>query len=209
MKWNKTSWNHVFIQNKIDAVKQQWLKLWLTEFFKLKNIVGRLLTVLIGSIIFVTTYFVLRKNGLEGWYGNPIFNKGSAYGSGSQWPTWTVYFLKSLVTLMMLAAFFIFNKWYCYVPVWVVVINSLCIIIDKALILPDDIIYLYSPYDLSNKYHTVVDYFHFPKYVNNIGDIFIISFSVISVISMIISIVKSDIFKDDEKKKEDEVTHEA
>ncbi len=49
----------------------------------LKNILGRLITVILGSIIFSVIYFVLRQKGLDGAYGVPQFNPGSAFGSGS------------------------------------------------------------------------------------------------------------------------------
>ncbi len=207
MKLNSEFLNTVLFQEKIEKIKKEWFKKWLLSFCSLKNIIGRLATIILGSIIFCVIYFVLRQNGLEGAYGKPAFNQGSAFGSGSGWAVWTIYLIKALVSLLFFVSFFIFNKWYCYVPLWCVFINALCILIDKGMVIPDT----YLPVNSSLRYDTVVDYFHFPTFVNNIGDIFIIVFACISVLTITVYLVRSEWFQDKEDKDEGlavEVKHE-
>ncbi len=204
MQINKTHLNKVLFEEKINNLKSNSFKKWAINFMTLKNIYGRLLTILIGSIFFSVIYFVLRQNGLDGDYGKPVFNKGSAFGSGSEWAGWTIYFIKGLVAFLFFVSFFIFNKWYCYVSVWGVFINSLCIIIDKSLVIPEAYMVKYG-YAMYYRYDTVVDYFHFTTFVNNIGDIFIIVFASLSVITIIYYLLKSDWFKDSQDKNKNEV----
>ena len=60
-------------------------------------------------------------------------------------------------------------------------------------------------YAMYYRYDTVVDYFHFTTFVNNIGDIFIIVFASLSVITIIYYLLKSDWFKDSQDKNKNEV----
>ncbi len=195
MNLYKTQLNKVLCQDKISKIKSSGLRRWATDFMTLKNILGRLLTVVLGTFVFCLIYFVLRQKGLEGAYGALVFNQGSAFGSGASWAPWTVYLIKSLVAILFFVSFFIFNKWYCYTSLWFVFINALCILIDKAMVVPIE----YAK-TASNMYDTVVDYFDFGSFVNNIGDIFIIIFACTSVVGITVYLVNSDWFKDDEPK---------
>ncbi len=206
MKVNNELLNKVLLTSKIDKIKSKCIKNWLTDFMTVKNVLGRLATIVFGSIFFCVIYFVLRQKGLDGAYGIVQFNHGSAFGSGSDWAPWAIYLTKSLVALMFLISFLIFNKWYCYVSLWFVFINALCIIIDKSLVIPDQYANLYR-HNPSLKYDSVVDYFHFKTFVNNIGDIFIITFACTSVLSITVYLIRSEWFRDSDKATTNEVAH--
>ena len=207
MKFNTEVLNKVLLESKITNIKSNSIKKWATNFMSLKNILCRTLTIILSSIIFCVIYFVLRQKGLDGAYGNPVFNKGSAFGSGADWDGWTIYLIKSLVAILFFISFFIFNKWYCYIPLWCVFINALCIIIDKSIVVPEIYVLRYYPHHIDYRFDTVVDYFHFSTFVNNIGDIFIIIFACVSVLSITVFLIKSDWFKENNDNDHKEITN--
>lgn len=192
---NKIDINKVLFSKRLNNINLIFLKNWCLNFFQVKNLLIRIFSFILVLILSNVLFFVLRKNALENFYSQPIFNTGAGFSFGSDWPIWSIYFIKSIFSMLFLVLSFIFNKWYVYIPFFVISVNSWLNIIDKLVV--DD--YMGVKY-----YHAVVDYFYWNiGFTNNIADTLIVSFFIVLVLVLIVETIKT-INKKDDKGQNDE-----
>lgn len=172
----------IYFRNFIDKQKNHHVKEWLNNFFNKKNFLIRICLWSFTLIVFSIIFFVLRANALKGWYGEPIFNTGSAFGISSNMPIWVNYFIKIIVSLIFLFLAILFNNFYINTCFWIVFINSMFNVIDKGLV---------DYYGGEPRFNAVVDYFDWKTFKNNIADIFIIAFTIASVAAILIDFLLS------------------
>ncbi|MGL4948018.1 MAG: hypothetical protein ACRC42_01360 [Mycoplasma sp.] len=178
----------ILLENKISKIKSESLKNYLNDFFKLKVILLKLLTIFLTTLICATLFFVLRSNSLEQNWDNVEFNKGVAFGIGNDWDLWIVYALKIVPFILMINCFIFFNQWYIFMPFCVMAMNSLFNIIDKALV---------DEYRGVIHYDAVVDNIRWTAFgfTNNVADIFIVIslfFTISGILYHVYKIFKND-----------------
>ncbi len=179
--------NKIFLENKLKNIKNSLVKQYLLNFFSIKVVGLKLITLCMSLTIIFTLFFVLRNWALTNYTTlHIVFNTGWAFGLGSNLSTGLVYFLKSLPTIFFFIGFIVCNKWYLFIPMCIISFSSLCNIIDKSLI-----DYYVSSDGLNFVYDSVVDYFYFSSFnfTNNIADIIIIIGFVLLVCALIYYII--------------------
>ncbi len=189
----------ILFHKKINTIKNKWLKNYLLSFCTIRNITIKILTIFINTLISCLLFFLLREWALNHYDPNIVsFNSGVAFSFASNWKPELVYFIKIFPTIIFFLLFLISNNWYIYIFSYILFLNSLLNIIDKAMI--DNYLFngmIYSRID------SVVDYipFHAFNFVCNIADIFICTNFVFLIIGFVVKIIKE--FKS-QKEKENE-----
>ncbi len=178
----------ILFENKINKIKIQWIKKYLLSFCTIRNITIKVLTLIIATLISCLLFFLLREWALNHYDPNFVaFNSGVAFSYASSWKPSLVYFIKIFPTVVFFLIFLFSNSWYIYIFSYILFLNSLLNVIDRAMI--DNYWYMGKFYSQNN---SVVDYIPFRsfKFVCNVADIFICTSFVFLIIGIIVKIVK-------------------
>ena len=168
----KVFFNKILFETKLDQVKKEGLRSYWKDFFLVKNIFYKLLTLVLCLIICSPLFFCLRNNALQDAAHQPVFNLGAGFSAGNSWNQGVVYFVKVLISVVFLALGIFFNRWYIYIPSLIIGVNGWYNVIDKALV----DVWVGQPNIMH--YDAVVDYIHLAvgtsiASVANVADIFI------------------------------------
>lgn len=174
----KINWNRTLFETQIKKIKWTSLREYCLTFFKIKDLTIRISGYGLITLISALLFFILRANALDDPTASIQFNIGFAWGLGGNWDQSLVYFLKILPTVIFFILSLCLLQWYAYLSVFLIGINSLFNIIDKALV---------DVYFGTKYYDSVVDYFYWSAFgfTNNIADIFIILGSGLAIISVL------------------------
>ncbi len=173
--------NIILFNNWIDQkIKKDYLKKYLKEFFLLKTIVQKICFALLITLFCGLLFFLIRNNLLlHGNENQVVFNKGVAFSFlNSIAPQWVVYLVKSLISILFSFIFIFFNKWFIFIPSFLIAVNGWFNVIDKCMV---DVLASNNSVNVD----AVVDYIFILNSVSNTADVFII----IGICSLILGIM--------------------
>lgn len=170
----------------IEKIKNESLRKYCLSFFKIENLVFKLILFICIGIVVLGSGF-----GIEFWYvkNNPdaiVLNPGVGFSFGQNFDSWAVYLIQSIPIVISLIAFVFVPRWWMSFGFLMMLFGGLSNIIDRSL---DFVV------NGESTLNKVVDYVSFLKTTINANDVWIcigVGFVVLSIIVWVFIAIKND-----------------